>query len=288
MQPVLRRFCAVALATVMLATGAPTAGAALSGGAAGRPDRIVSLSPTATEMLFAIGAGRQVVAVDDRSTYPSRAPMTDLSGYQPNTEAIAGYRPDLVVIDPFASATGDALTGLGIDVEEVPAAEQLSDTYAQIRRLGQVTGHAGRARRLVASMRRAISKLVARVPDRDEAPMVYYELDDTLYSADSTTFIGRLLERAGLENIADDAGGGSAYPQLSAEYIVDADPAVIFLADAKCCGETPETVAARPGFGEVAAVRDGNVVALDDDVASRWGPRVVDLLRRIVRTTSKL
>jgi iron complex transport system substrate-binding protein len=246
-----------------------------------RPTRVVSLSPTATEMLFAINAGDQVVAVDDQSNYPKDAPTTKLSGYQPNVEAIAGYRPDLVV---FATDTGDlaaSLRKLAIPALALPAATRLDDSYAQIQQLGKATGHAAEAERLVTAMRGDIQQIVASA--KLERPLTYYhELDKNLFSATSTTFIGQLYAQLGLQNIADKADKeGSGYPQLSPEYVVKADPDLIFLADTKCCGQSPRTVAARAGWGQVRAVKDGAVVPLDDDVASRWGPRVVDFLRII-------
>ena len=244
-----------------------------------RPTRIISLSPTATEMLFAVHAGDQVVAVDDNSNYPPAAPKTKLSGYQPNVEAIAGYRPDLVV---FATDPGDlaaSLRRLAIPALALPAATRLDDSYAQIQQLGKATGHPAEAEAVVASMRGEIQQIVAS--SRLERPLTYYhELDKSLFSATSKTFIGQLYAQLGLENIADAAdkeGGG--YPQLSAEYVVNADPDLIFLADTKCCAQSAKTVAARAGWDQVRAVKDGAVVALDDDVASRWGPRVVDFLR---------
>jgi iron complex transport system substrate-binding protein len=246
-----------------------------------RPTRVVSLSPTATEMLFAIDAGGQVVAVDDQSTYPPNAPRTKLSGYQPNVEAIAGYRPDLVV---FANDTGDlaaSLRRLAIPALALPAATRLDDSYAQIQQLGKATGHTAEAERLVTAMRGEIQQIVADA--KLDRPLTYYhELDKSLFSATSKTFIGQLYAQLGLQNIADKADkDGSGYPQLSAEYVVKADPDLIFLADTKCCAQSPATVAARAGWEEVRAVKDGAVVALDDDVASRWGPRVVDFLRVI-------
>jgi iron complex transport system substrate-binding protein len=246
-----------------------------------RPARVVSLSPTATEMLFAIGAGGQVVAADDYSNYPPSAPKTELSALQPNVEAIAGYRPDLVV---FATDPGDlaaSLRKLGIPALALPAATRLDDTYAQIQQLGKATGHAAEAEGLVAAMRVEIQQIVSSA--RLERPLTYYhELDKSLFTATSKTFIGQLYAQLGLENIADEADkDGSGYPQLSAEYVVRADPDVIFLADTKCCGQSAKTVAARDGWDQIRAVRDGAVVELDDDVASRWGPRVVDFLRTV-------
>lgn len=246
-----------------------------------QPTRVVSLSPTATEDLFAVGAGEQVIAVDDQSNFPPEAPMTDLSGFEPNVEAIAGYEPDLVV---YATETGDlgsSLESLGITALQLDAAATLEDAYEQIEQLGLATGHMAEAEALVEEMRAEVDELVAGVEPAAELTF-YYELDDTFYSVTSETFIGQLFELLGLENIADAAGKGSGgYPQLSAEYIIESDPDLVFLADTKCCGQSPETVAERPGWDQIGAVTEGGVVPLDDDVASRWGPRVVDLLRQI-------
>src|SRR6266540_3638395 len=254
-----------------------------------RPGRIVSLSPTATEMLFAIGAGDQVVAVDDNSNYPPQAPMTELSGYQPNVEAMAKYSPDLVVISDDLGDLVKSLGKLSIPVMLEPAAKNLDDTYAQIEQLGAATGHVADAVHLVASMKSEIQHLVASAPDFDHPLIYYHELDQTYYTATSSTFIGQIYGLLGLRNIADEAtGAASGYPQLSAEYIIKADPDVIFLADTKCCGQSAATVAKRPGWDQIAAVKDGAVVSLDDDVASRWGPRVVDLLLVVEQALSRL
>jgi len=247
-----------------------------------RPVRIVSLSPTATEMLFAIGAGPQVAAVDDQSNFPPEAPRTDLSGFTPNVEAIAGRTPDLVVVADSATEAAQALTSLGIPTAVMPAATGFDDVYAQIEQLGAATGQVAEAGALVASMRTEIEALTAQVAPRPEPLTYFHELDPTLFTVTSRTFIGAVYTAAGLRNIADEAGGAGDYPQLSSEAVVAADPDLVFLADTKCCGQSPDTVAARPGWGAMAAVQGGRVVALDDDVASRWGPRVVDLLRQVV------
>ena len=249
-----------------------------------RPARIVSLSPTATEMLFAIGAGAQVAAVDSDSNYPTAAPHTKLSAYQPNVEAIAAYRPDLVVASNDPGGLVKSLGALHIPVLLEPAAATLPDAYAQLRQLGAATGHAAQAGRVADGMRTAIARIVSSTP-KPHAPLtVYDELDDTYYSVTSSTFIGQVFKAFGLRNIADKAkGAGSGYPQLSSEYIVAANPDLIFLADSKCCHQTPATVAARPGWGQIAAVTRHQVVPVDDDIASRWGPRIVDLYRIVAR-----
>jgi iron complex transport system substrate-binding protein len=254
-----------------------------------QPERVVSLSPTATEMLFAIGAGPQVVAVDDQSNYPAQAPMTKLSGFEPNLEAIAGYKPDLVVA---ASDTGDLAKGLGalhIPVLIQEAAATLDDSYAQLRALGVATGHPDGASRTIDTMQRDIHSILSSTPKPNASLSVYHELDDTYYSATSETFIGRVYRAFGLKNIADQAKGSAGdYPQLSSEFIVSADPDLIFLADTKCCHQTAATVAKRPGWSSISAVRNDHVVAVDDDIASRWGPRVVDFYRTVAREVSAL
>lgn len=247
------------------------------------PERIVSISPTATEMLFAMGAGDLVVAVDVLSDYPEQAPVTDLDGFNPNVEAIAVYEPDLVVMsyDPGDVVAG--LTALGVESLVQSAAFSLDDVYAQIGELGAAVGRPDGAETLVAEMRAAIGDLVAGAAD--SAGMTYYhELDSTYYSVTAATFLGGIYSLFGLENIADAAdadGAAFGYPQLSDEYIIDADPDLIFLADTVCCGQDASTVAARPGWDGLSAVANGNVVELNDDVASRWGPRLVDFVAAI-------
>ena len=242
------------------------------------PERIVSLSPTATETLFAIGAGDQVVAVDDQSTYPEEAPVTDLSGFQPNVEAIAAHEPDLVVI---TDDTGDLKAGieaLGAEVLVQPSPDQLEGAYDQIEELGEATGHTDEAVELVQDMKSQIDTLVEDLPDSVEGMTYYHELDQTFFAASSNTFIGDVYSVLGLQNIADEADDGTGFPQLSVEYIVEADPDLIFLADTKCCDQSAETVAERAGWDQLTAVTEDQVIELDDDIASRWGPRVVDFL----------
>ncbi len=253
---------------------------------AGAPTRIVSLSPTATEMLFAIGAGGQVKAVDDQSNYPPQAPRTKLSGYQPNAEAIAGYSPDLVVLSDEGIAP--RLRQLHIKVVVQPAASTLADSYKEIEELGTATGHTSQATQVVTKMRRDIAAIAAQVPADAPVLTYYHELDNTYYTVTSHTFIGQLYALAKLRNLADaaDKKGSGGYPQLSAEYIVQQNPDLVYFADAKCCKQTAKTVGARPGWNTMKAVTLHHVVALDDDIASRWGPRVVDLLRTIVQSAS--
>jgi iron complex transport system substrate-binding protein len=271
---------AAIIAVLVVASGSP---------AATPPHRIVSLSPTATETLFAIGAGKQVVAVDDQSDYPKQAPRTSLSGFNPNVEAIAGYRPDLVVVYYDPNGLSGTLRKLGIRVLVQDAPKNLDGAYAQMLALGRITGHLAGATRLVASTKARIRALVSKGAPRARGLTVYHELGPDLYSATSSTFIGRVYSLFGLKNIADAAdAGGSGYPKLSPEYVVSQSPDIVVLADIRCCAQTPRTVAARPGWGRVAAVRTGTIVRIDDSIASRWGPRIVDFVRAVAAALAHL
>jgi iron complex transport system substrate-binding protein len=251
-----------------------------------QPDTIVSISPTGTEMLFAVGAGDQVVAVDEYSYFPAEAPVTDLSGFTPNVEAIAAYDPDLVVVSDDIDGLVGALTGLGIPTLQLAGFEvtSLDDVYRQIETVGIATGHAEQAARLTADMRAEVESLLSGIAQTDTGLTYYHELDSTFYTVTSSTFIGYLYSLFGLENIADPAdadGQAFGYPQLSEEFILEADPDFVFITD--CCGDTAATVAERPGWSELSAVRSQSVVVFDTDVSSRWGPRIVEFLRGIAR-----
>ena len=267
----------------------PTVPAGSGSTAAAAPQRIVSLSSTATETLFAIGAGPQVIAVDDQSNYPAQAPKTDLSGYTPNIEAIAAKKPDLVVISTDTDGLKAKLEALKITVVRQDAAKTLDAAYAQITELGKVTGRDKEAAATVAAMKASIEASKKKVSKPAVPVKVYHELDDTLYSVSSKSFVGEMYTMLGLTNIADAADkDGTGYPQLSAEYLIAQNPDFVFLADTKCCGQNAKTVAARPGWAELRAVKLGNVIELDDDIASRWGPRTPQLFDAIATAVAKL
>ncbi|WP_326821151.1 ABC transporter substrate-binding protein [Streptosporangium sp. NBC_01756] len=246
-----------------------------------RPERIISLSPTATESLFAIGAGPLVVAVDDQSNYPAEAPKSDLSGFKPNAEAIIAQKPDLVVLANDSDNIVAKLTKINVPVLLEPSATKLDEAYDQITDLGAATGNKAKADEVVAGMRKQIDVLAAAAP-KDKKLTYYHELDITPYAATSTTFIGQIYGLFGLTNVADkapDAAGG--YPKLSAEFVAQTDPDLIFLADTKCCAQSRDALAKRPGWSKLSAVKNDQVVGLDDDIASRWGPRIVDLAKEV-------
>jgi iron complex transport system substrate-binding protein len=129
-----------------------------------------------------------------------------------------------------------------------------------------------------------IKQIVASAPKHKKPVTYYFELDQTFYSETSSTFIGQVLGLLGMKSIADAAKGAASsggYPQLSAEFIIRSNPDYIFLADTLCCGQNAKKVAKRPGWSVLSAVKDGHVAGLNDDIASRWGPRVVDLLHTV-------
>ncbi len=249
-----------------------------------QPKKIVSLSAADTEILYAIGAGPQVVAVDDQSNFPQGVPTTKLSGYKPNAEAIAAYAPDLVVLSNDDNGIVGALTKLKVPTLVAGAPKTLEASYAQYVTLGKATGHEAEATKVAQQVKDRIAAAVASVPKSDKPLKVYHELDQTLYSATSTTFIGSVYSLFGLQNIADKAkGADSGYPQLSAEYVVQAAPDIVVLADTKCCQQSASTLAKRPAFASLPAVKNGKVVEANDDIVSRWGPRVADFVELVAK-----
>ena len=258
---------------------------------AAKPTHIVSLSPTATEDLYAIGAGTQVVAVDESSDYPAGVPKTSLDGVTPNAEAILKYQPDLVIAQADSNGLVAAMAKVGVPVLVEPSAATLDDAYAQVEQIGQATGHASAADALAASMKTQIAAAVAQAGASHPDLTYYWELSSPApyYSATSSTFIGQIMSLFGAKDIADSqstsADGG--YPVLSTEYIVSSGPQLIFLADTVCCGQSDATVAGRPGWSNIPAVQKHQVVSLNDDIASRWGPRLPQLVQQIAASVEK-
>ncbi|HXY45670.1 MAG TPA: ABC transporter substrate-binding protein [Acidimicrobiales bacterium] len=250
-----------------------------------RPKAIVSLSPTATEMLYAIGAGPQVKAVDEYSDYPPSAPMSKLDGLDPNVEAIASYKPDLVLVSDDTASLNKQLGALGIPVLYLPAATNLAQDYQQYIEIGEATGHVAEAAAEVTAIKASLARIIKSVPKPAHPESYYYEVGiDPYYSVTDSTFVGKLLGLLGLHSVADAAKGAAAsggYPELNAEFILQSNPDYIFLADTICCHQSATTVAHRPGWSLLSAVKDHRLLGLNDDIASRWGPRIVMLLKDV-------
>ena len=256
-----------------------------------KPMKIISLSPSATEIFFAIGAGAQILAVDDYSNYPTNAPVSEISGYQPNVEAIFAKKPDLVLLSVTsmkAPQVRNALVKLGIPVLMQPAPLNLDDVFTENTILGRVTDRQAAASKLNTSMSKAIKKVIAKAKKNSKI-RIFHEIDDTYYSATSETFIGKVYKDFGAINVADAAAGAdsSGYPQLSPEYLLKSDPQVIFLADAQY-GVTADSVSKRAGWPQISAVKNKKIVELPADIPSRWGPRLVDFYKLIGDSLAKV
>jgi iron complex transport system substrate-binding protein len=251
-----------------------------------QPARIISLSPTATEDLYKVGAGKQVVAVDETSDYPPGVPKTSLSGISPNIEAIAGYNPSLVVTNQNANGLVAGMKKLGVPVLVEPAATTLAQAYAQIEQIGEATGHAAQGQAVVQGMQAQIAADLKKAGTTHSDLSYFWEVSASpYYSATSQTIFGQIVGLFGLKNIADKvataADGG--YPELTEEYIVASKPQIIFLTDNGPAdgGQNPAIVAARAGWAAIPAVEDHGIIALNDDVAARWGPRLPQLVAEV-------
>ena len=245
--------------------------------------RVVSLSATHTEILYGIGAGPMVVGTDLTSNHPAAAEATaKVDAFNFNVEEVAALDPDLVILAFDFSGEVAALSSLGIGTLYLPPPATLEGAYDQVSAVGAAVGLPGPATELRGSMEDAIAAALASVGDAAAGITVFHEIDNTLYTANSATFIGDLYGRFGLVNIADEVPDefASGYVQMSPETVLAEDPDFIFLGDA-AFGETVASVAARPGWDSLSAVAGGRVVELDSDIAGRWGPRTVTLVEAI-------
>ena len=245
------------------------------------PQRIASLSPAATEVLYAVGAGPQIVATDLQSDFPAEAEnTTKLDAFQPNPEAIADVEADLIIVAHNQDGIVEVLDRLGEKVLFLEMPDTIDGVTAQVWLLAGVSGHAEEGRRLVQEMKGRMMAVIDKVADVEEGPRVYHELDSTFFTVAPNSFVGDFYTLLKARNIAE--GAPTAYPQLSQEEILDRDPEVIVLADADA-GESSQTVKARPGWGVISAVKDDRIYVIDPDLVSRPGPRLVDGLEQLAR-----
>jgi iron complex transport system substrate-binding protein len=248
---------------------------------ASMPERIVSLSPSATESLFAIGAGPQVVAVDEDSTYPEDAPATDLTSVNPEVDGVLDYEPDLVVLSYSDEQLLDELQAEDIPAVVHPPANDLEQVYGQMIDLGTATGHKERAAELADEIRLDVRLATTHEIHLEEEPTVYHESDPDYSTVRSNSLIGSIYEEFGFHNIADDRPGGAPTTQLSSRFIREQDPDMIFLADVQCCGQSPQSASQRPGWDELSATETGSIFEIEDELANTWGPRVLELIHAI-------
>ncbi len=248
--------------------------------------RIISLAPSNTEILFAIGAGEQVVGRDDFSDFPSGVlDIKSVGGNPYNMEEIVGLKPDLVLLAEINTPElAEQLKGLGIATYYVKNPTDFVGLYQNIETLGNLTGHAAEAKALTKSLAERVDAVNARLALVKARPIVYYELDASdpakPWTVGPGTFIHMLLEQAKAQNFTVVSGVADAYPQISIEQVVMVDPDFIVLGDA-AWGVTVESVGQRPGWQELSAVTQGKVVPFDDNLVSRPGPRLVDALEQL-------
>jgi iron complex transport system substrate-binding protein len=249
------------------------------------PERVVSLLPSNTEILFAVGAGEQVVGVTSYCNYPEEATTREqvggITSKSLNVESIVALEPDLVLASGSQSEIIPILEESGLTVIVLEPAT-FDDIFANIELVGQVTGHTHEATALVNELRQRVETVVATVSAADTQPTVFYEVwHDPLMTGGPNTFIGQLITMAGGKSIFADVE--EDWPQVSTEVVVERNPAVILGPDSHGDELTPEKITTRAGWENIAAVQNGQIYLLNGDAVSRPGPRLVDMLEETAR-----
>src|SRR5215217_4392233 len=295
----LRKFLLITLLITLMTASAcapqatPTSAPVLTDGLGreitlnGPAQRVISMAPSNTEILFAIGAGNQVVGRDALSDFPEAAKnVADVGSTFDalNTELIVSLKPDLVLAAEINTPEQvKQLEDLGLTVYYLKNPLTLEEMYSNLEIVAQLTGHQEETATLIESLKARVATVDEKIAPISSRPNVFYELDGTdpakPYTAGKGTFITQLIERAGGHNIAADLDG---YPQISLEQVVAADPAFIILGDARY-GVSAVTIAQRPGWENLSAVKNGKVLPFNDDLVSRPGPRLVDALEELAK-----
>jgi len=254
----------------------------------GPAQRVVSLAPSNTEILFAVGAGSQVVGRDEFSDYPAEAASVGSVGGsfgEYSVEAIVALEPDLVLAAEINTPElVKQLEDLGLTVYYLKNPTTLEEMYVNLEIVGQLTGHD--VAELVDSLKARVAAVDEKITPTSARPTVFYEIDASdaakPYTYGPGTFGDLLITRAGGANFSTVAGITDAYPQVSLEQIVATNPGMIILGDSMW-GVTPESVQARAGWDAIDAVKNGNVFPFDDNLVSRPGPRLVDGLEQLAK-----
>ncbi len=242
--------------------------------------RIVSHSPAATEILFAIGAGDAVVAADEFSNYPAEAEALPKVTYSsPDPEQDLAFEPDLVIFAGRQESSLAHFRELDLRVFYLEEPTDLDGVFESVRILGQLTGHEEGAEAVIADMQATLDRVAATIADVEEGPLVFWELTEDLYTVSPDSFIGAALTFVKARNVA--AGVEGDFPQLSSEVIVEANPDVILMADAGFVD--PASVPQRAGWSGITAVAGGAIYPVDGDVMSRPGPRIAQGIEDLAR-----
>lgn len=249
------------------------------------PKRIISLSPSITEILFEIGSGNQVIAVDNLSNYPNETPISDISAYDPNVEAISLFNPDLVILSYNIKNLKTALKKIGIETIYLPAPLNFEDILDQIDYLGQKTGNEDKAKKLISKMKSKM-KTLQNLRENKPATKIYHELDPNYYSPSKFSFIGDIYQKLNYKNVANKADiTNLGYPKLSPELIISENPDLIILPGKD--NKYVEKVKSRPGWNYIKAVKKNNFLLTNNDIASRWGPRILNFASILVEYSKK-
>jgi iron complex transport system substrate-binding protein len=247
------------------------------------PQRVVSLAPSNTEILFAVGAGDQVVGVTQYCNYPLEAQNREqIGGFSAKTisvEKIVALEPDLVLAaGAIHQPVIEALEQLDVPVYALDP-NTLDDVYTGIELVGRMTGHEEEAAQTVEEMKgsvAAVTEQVATIPQEDRLTVYWEVFDEPRMTAGPGTFTGQLIELAGGVNIFADVS--EEYPQISDEVVIGRNPAVIMGPETMGDKLTIETVAQRPGWDQVDAVQNRCIYLFDGDMVSRSGPRLAQVL----------
>ena len=255
----------------------------------GPAQKVISLAPSNTELLFAAGAGKQVIARDEMSDFPAEAlALPNVGGYAKyNLEQMVALKPDLVLLAEINNVElVKSLEGVGLTVYYLKNPTTIEEMYGNLQIVAQLTGHETETNTLIDALKKRVATVDEKVKTVSTMPVVFYELDSTdpakPYTAGSNTFVDLLIKRAGGVNLTTAAGIKDSYPQLSVEQVVSTDPDMIILGDSMW-GTTVESVGQRPGWEKLKAVSTNSVVTFDDNTVSRPGPRLVDGLEAMAR-----
>jgi iron complex transport system substrate-binding protein len=251
--------------------------------------RVISLAPSNTEILYAVGAGKQVIAREDFTNYPEEAkslPSVGGSSGKYNLEEIVKIKPDLILASPLtAPDVLKSLKDITPSVFVVSNPKDMEGLYNNLTTVGTLTGHKAEADKLVSDLRARVKTVVDQLSKATDKPKVFYELDATdpakPWTAGAGTFIDLLIGLAGGQNIGSSLQGD--YAQISQEELIVQNPDVILLGDALYGGIKPDQVAARPGWGGITAVKNNRVLEFNDDLVSRPGPRMVQGLEELAK-----
>ncbi|MFP3844566.1 ABC transporter substrate-binding protein [Priestia filamentosa] len=250
-----------------------------------QPKKVVSLIPSNTEILYNIGAGKQVVGVTDNDTYPKEVKEKEsVGGMEPNVEKIISLNPDLVLAHASTMASGSdlykQLEDAGIKVFVVKDAQTFDATYQSIETIGALTGHVEKAEETIADMKESVKEITDKAKEVKDKKKVWVEISSDLYTTGEGTFMNEMLTLIGAENVAKDQEG---WVQLSKEDVVALNPDVILTTYGAADKNAVANIKKRPGFEAVKAVETNSITDLNSDEVTRPGPRLVNGLEDMAK-----